>query len=129
MRLWHFKFFSDVVLCVPFFFSVKKKQGYSTDSFFGGKFEDIDMTLQTIVDIRPCSFERLSWLDRAAGSLGSWKNNLVRGSTCKLSHPIEPKGFFFFFCKNKLPLIISTTKVKCVCSYKDGVAVKRHTVG
>lgn len=30
---------------------------------------------------------------------------------------------------NKLPLIISTTKVKCFCSFKDRLAVKWHTAG
>lgn len=133
MRLQHFQFFGNVVLHVPelFFFL---GSGKAWENFFGVGWGGIgghcmfDMTLPLMVYAKPCSFLVSVWLGRAAGVARILARYLIA-----LLRNRQPSYVALqnqnAFARPNCPFIISATKVKCVCSFKDKVAVKWHTVG
>lgn len=87
-----------------------------------------DMTLPLTVYAKPCSFFSVClvglscWGRQDSGTIS---DSLVKEPTASYVALQNQNAF----ARPNCPFIISATKVKCVCSFKDKVAVKWHTVG
>lgn len=81
-----------------------------------------DTTWSLMVWATPCSFEYI--FPFGSSGRGQRDSGTVSDGS-KLPCLTQLKGI----CKNKLLIIISATKVKGICSFKDRAAVRRHTIG
>lgn len=123
--------------CAPcpltFFFWGQEKRENIFFLFFGGGGKIgghcmFDMTLPLTVYAKPCSFFSVClvglscWGRQDSGTIS---DSLVKEPTASYVALQNQNAF----ARPNCPFIISATKVKCVCSFKDKVAVKWHTVG
>lgn len=116
------------------FFFLGSGKAWEHSFFFGGGGGKIgghcmfDMTLPLMVYAKPCSFFSVClvglscWGRQDSGTIS---DSLVKEPTASYVALQNQNAF----ARPNCPFIISATKVKCVCSFKDKVAVKWHTVG